>query len=521
MKQLLKPKKYTVEEITVRLLLVAGVSFSLLQFLYNRSLWLDEAMLALNIINRNVFELLKPLDSGQAAPPLFLWIEKLFSTLLPNTEYGLRLFPLLCYWAAIYFFYKIVQTHLRNIYGTIIALSFFVINWMLIYYSSEVKQYMGDVLVLLVVFHLVTKDYRSERTKYYVLGIVGVLSVYLSNVAPIVLSTAGLYLLYTHFFVLKQKPVCLLALFGAWLVAFAVYYYFFVYEHPLQEVMVASYVKNYHDFLPYSSLSDFFEFIDGKRSVMFGTFVPALSRPFVIAIKILLLLTFLAGMLHLIIKKKWGIMIFTCIPPVLHLALSAFQLYPFAVRMTIYLLPAIMIICTFGFLSVIKFLPNHLKIKRYRFLILLFPLILFYNRYSSYKDGGLVKGETDGIKGSIKYIQENREGNEKIYAYTYSHAAAAYYQAIGLVPRIEAAGFPCEQHLSVIAGMHSEVKSEEDINELYIKDLEKLQGRNWILFTLQSPGSEKYITNKLDARYQRLKEFHTAGSSAYLYDFGE
>ncbi|HXU28003.1 MAG TPA: hypothetical protein VN698_12305, partial [Bacteroidia bacterium] len=90
-------------QVTIAVMLL-GVALSLIQFLYNRSIWLDEAMLSLNIINRSYIQLLTPLDSLQVAPIGFLFIEKFFSLSIPNSEYGLRLFPLLCFWVSIYLF---------------------------------------------------------------------------------------------------------------------------------------------------------------------------------------------------------------------------------------------------------------------------------------------------------------------------------------------------------------------------------------------------------------------------------
>lgn len=57
--------------------IVVGMALSVAQFVANRSLWHDEACLALNIVNRSFLDLTQPLDYAQGAPLGFLMPEKL------------------------------------------------------------------------------------------------------------------------------------------------------------------------------------------------------------------------------------------------------------------------------------------------------------------------------------------------------------------------------------------------------------------------------------------------------------
>ncbi|MEO0928572.1 MAG: hypothetical protein AAFY63_22245, partial [Cyanobacteria bacterium J06643_13] len=68
-----------------------GAIARVVQYLSNRSLWVDEVNLAANIIKRSYGELAEPLSSSQAAPLGFLWLEKLATQLWGNSEYALRL----------------------------------------------------------------------------------------------------------------------------------------------------------------------------------------------------------------------------------------------------------------------------------------------------------------------------------------------------------------------------------------------------------------------------------------------
>ncbi|MBC6474379.1 MAG: hypothetical protein GDA48_17475 [Hormoscilla sp. GM102CHS1] len=66
------------------LIIAFGVAVRLVQYLSNRSLWADEAVLALNIVNRSYLELLQPLDYDQGAPIGFLMVEKFAVQILGN-----------------------------------------------------------------------------------------------------------------------------------------------------------------------------------------------------------------------------------------------------------------------------------------------------------------------------------------------------------------------------------------------------------------------------------------------------
>jgi hypothetical protein len=77
------------------ILISIGIVLRLIQYMINRSLWLDESFLALNIINRSFEQLFMPLDYGQVAPVGFLMVERLNVQLFGNNEYSLRLLPLI------------------------------------------------------------------------------------------------------------------------------------------------------------------------------------------------------------------------------------------------------------------------------------------------------------------------------------------------------------------------------------------------------------------------------------------
>jgi len=77
----------------VKTVLFCGFILRTMQYSFNRSLWLDESILALNIVNRTFYGLTKPLEYNQGAPLLFLFAQKLVISVFGNSDYALRAFP--------------------------------------------------------------------------------------------------------------------------------------------------------------------------------------------------------------------------------------------------------------------------------------------------------------------------------------------------------------------------------------------------------------------------------------------
>jgi uncharacterized membrane protein len=154
-----------------------GVALRVRAYLANRSLWFDEALSALNIVNRRFAELLQPLDYEQAAPFGFLFAERLVVNLIGTSEYALRLFPLLCGIASVFIFWQLARQLLSRV-GIVVGLVIFSVSDQLIYYSSEVKPYSTDVAVALLLFWALARlvaagylvGYLVARTYNFIVG---------------------------------------------------------------------------------------------------------------------------------------------------------------------------------------------------------------------------------------------------------------------------------------------------------------------------------------------------------------
>ena len=75
---------------TIIVVAVIGGVLRVVQYTDRRSLWYDEAMLSLNVASRSWRDLLAPLDLDQAAPLLFLWLQRALVSTFGVNELTLR-----------------------------------------------------------------------------------------------------------------------------------------------------------------------------------------------------------------------------------------------------------------------------------------------------------------------------------------------------------------------------------------------------------------------------------------------
>jgi uncharacterized membrane protein len=143
-------------------LVAAGAALRLFQYLANRSLWLDEALVAPQVLDRTFGQLLNPASWG-ALPPGYLLLTKAATTAFGSGEYALRFVPLLAGLASLPLFGVVAKRCLGRA-GSVLALWFFAFSPYLIYYASEVKPYSSDVAVTLALLLLALRLSEREVT---------------------------------------------------------------------------------------------------------------------------------------------------------------------------------------------------------------------------------------------------------------------------------------------------------------------------------------------------------------------
>ncbi len=130
--------------------IILGAYARLRQWLGGRTLWLDEVLIADNLVQRGFIDLVRePLLHSQAAPVLWLWLERLSVDIFGTGERSLRFVPLLAGLAVLGLILPFARRILPRVLVPVPVLVV-ALHPGLIYYSNEVKQYSTDVLVVMV-----------------------------------------------------------------------------------------------------------------------------------------------------------------------------------------------------------------------------------------------------------------------------------------------------------------------------------------------------------------------------------
>ncbi|MCR4415184.1 MAG: glycosyltransferase family 39 protein, partial [Thermoguttaceae bacterium] len=145
-------------------LIALGIAVRLVRFALRFPLWYDEAALSANFLDRGYLDFLRPLECGQAAPILFLWVQTTLVRLLGFTEYSLRLFSLATGIASLLVFRRLAGRLLEGS-ALVLAVGILAVSYPAIRYSAEGKPYGSDLFVSVVLLALAVEWMaRPERT---------------------------------------------------------------------------------------------------------------------------------------------------------------------------------------------------------------------------------------------------------------------------------------------------------------------------------------------------------------------
>lgn len=225
-------------------IIAIGVLLRLAMYFHNRNLIIDEANIVRNLSERGFGGLAKELSYEQYAPPVFLWIEKLASILLGYGEKAMRLYALLCGLGTLFLFPAIARKFMsREVLW--LPLAYLAGGFIFIKYSAEVKQYMPDTFIALLLIWLALRwDVRTLPRGRFILQwiLAGSIAIWSSMPSVFILTGVGCYYAVIALREKRYRDILPLGIIGAtWIIQFAVYYITL-----LKEQINSKYLQNYH-----------------------------------------------------------------------------------------------------------------------------------------------------------------------------------------------------------------------------------------------------------------------------------
>ncbi len=545
-KQLLPPylNRISANRISTQWLIViiscVGVLLRLHQYFLNRSLWIDEAFVAINLLNRSYGELLQPLDYNQGAPYGFLVIERLSLDILGTSEWALRLFPLVSSLVALFLFIRVAGYFCDRV-GLIVSFSLLALCDRAIYYSSELKQYSSDLMLTLLLYYclLGLLPHRLSWRNCFIFAGVGAIAVWISHPAVFLIAGTGLWLIGEAALNWQRQPwrwqqLCkYIVSFALPAGSFVSFYVISISKLVDNSALQQSWSEGHDSFMPLppTSLNELKWFFD--------TFFEIFNYPVGISLTGIAALMFVAGVIALWQRQRqtFGLLL---MPIAVTLFASGLNKYPFKGQLLLFLVPSILMIIGCGVATLWQWtrrVGSESVWLSYGIAILLLTYPIYHAALNLNKPSIPPSFEYQRVREDIKpvlaYIQTNWQADDTLYVYYSSQYALRYYgnrygfDLTAALPdrSTEPYSGPWYQPAlisstpPVVVGQYARL--DWSIAE---QEIEQLDGRVWALFShaydrRSDLDEEDAFLYLLDRRGVHLDEYTSVEAAAYLYQF--
>ncbi len=478
--------------------LLIGFLVRIRQYALGASLWVDEAALALNIIDRSFSGLMRPLDYLQGAPAGFLWLTKLAITVGNEGEFWLRLVPLLAGLLTLIMF-PLVARHYLGRNATLLALLLLAMSERLIYYSAELKQYSVDVLMtvcgLALFLTMRNKPLTIGRTAVAIIG--GSLLLWLSHPAVFILGMVGLYGLISAWRAGDRRRLMLVLIIGlSWLASNATQLFLTLDSLTQNEGLLSFWAGGFGPSITtgVTWLSWYWGKLNALPGYGLGIAATGLS-----------VLAIFSGIVTYYRKDRE--LLFSLVTPIgLVLLASWMKRYPFEDRMILFTAPITAILVAQGIEDLTRALRPRSRLLAFALpaILLIHPALETLNllQHPQYKEE---------LRPVISQIRENWQEGDHIYLYYSSYLPFEYYR--------ERFGFS-ENDFTFGS------RSRNDWL-VYFRELDGLMEsdrRMWLVFShvyWESGADEEklFIHYLKDKGFDFTDRFTARYAAAYLFDF--
>lgn len=473
-----------------------GILLAITQFIYNRSLWGDEAMLAYGIVNTPFSKIHLSLPYHQVSPWLYLVICKIFYCIYSSSEMSLRFISIIAYVLSVRFFYISIKEIFKNeIPMQIVSMGLFVFNSFLIYYSSELKHYSLDVLVASYYLYAYACGVFTRKNGALALIISSIISIMISSSIYMVLPSAIILIILDKrnlkkSYLFLRFPIVFIGSF------FILYYFIFISRFDDNEFMKTYWSHKETAFMPLNIFSlNFFEFMYDKQ-IMFFEYVFRLG----FIVSIFLRIIFVLGIASCIYMKDWRILILALMPLLIHLILSSLMLFPFHIRFCLYLIPTIIILYLKGLLL----FSNHRKTKILKSNgFALFSILILFLGFMGFKVNGFPIQKHE-VRLNYKKILSNCTNNDLLIIHEGNIPAWRYYRESGI---IKSDNTPETYFFD----------NEHDI-AIDVSSMLKRGRKVWFLKDFYSETIVRIIENELTlSGYQKIESSNSTGTALDVY----
>ncbi|GAB2712306.1 hypothetical protein GCM10011495_06360 [Hymenobacter frigidus] len=417
-----------------------GVFFRVFHFFHNRSLFIDELFLDINLIKLSFWELVAgAFMYEQKAPIGYLWVVKLCVLLLGKQEEALRLFSLLCGIGALGYFVPVARFFMKS-WGVVVAVAIMALSAPCIYHASEAKQYSTELFAAVLALLFYTRYSAARHVGSFVVwGLLGALLLAFSFSVIFVLVGMA-FVVCINLALKKQWNRLLLALvaFSIWAVGFALQYYFFISKYPESAWLVYFFKKENDAFMPISGsvlltlkwLAGKFYFLfldplglllnlDGRLQALGDTNWKFFYK----------MGWFPAGItlwgLLVMLKKQQLMFALLLLPVVMALAASAINAYPFFERFTLVFAPGFILIAAYGLEKILLFYGDKIRVVLPALLLLLLPSLV--NSVRQVITPSLLMN-TEFNREVMLFVNENYREGDVVYVFWNMRQAYEFYK---------------------------------------------------------------------------------------------
>jgi hypothetical protein len=477
-------------------LVVLGLALRAAALTGGRDLWIDEAMLALNLVGRSPGQLLVPLDWNQGAPVGFLLLAKLAVEALGPTEFALRLVPFLGSVVGLVAFAWVAPRLLPRP-AAALAVGLCAVSPFLISYAVECKQYSTDAALAagLLAMSAGLLSGADGFRRWAVLAAAGAAAVWVSHPAAFVLGGIGAALLAEavwnrdgkRFWAAAATATC-------WLVSFGVSYVLCLRQLGSNQYLLDYWAGHFLP-LPPTSVGDLAWLAD--HFFAFFHFPGGLGGTEIRAGGIAAVL-FLVGAWGFA-RDRWPVAVALVLPAVLALLASGVHKYPFSGRLLLFLVPLALLVVARGAWMV----GSALRPSQPAAAALLTGVLAAAPVLETVQE---LREPTryEQLTEVLAEVRADWQPGDRVYVYYGAAPAFAFYS--------REQGFPPG---AVVRG--SELRGSRTA---YRDELAKLKGhpRVWLVFSHRHADEEGLIRAYAEAMGECKREVRAAGAAAYLFD---